>query len=109
MDGRIEIVHLLDERSSMRWRQDADRTLDRDSFNSLIRMNTTNPKTQQLIQQLANGIVSQVLGDKAMAEVIGEAPADPNNDEEQPLFEGRAALAVLLLAPLQQQVNPPAD
>jgi hypothetical protein len=70
---------------------------------------TTNPKTRQLIQQLANGIVSQVLGDKAMAEVIGEAPADPNNDEERPLFEGRAALAVLPLAPLQQQVTPSAN
>ena len=69
----------------------------------------TNPKTQQLIQQLANGIVSQVLGDKAMAEVVGKAPADPDNDEERSLFEGRAALAVLPLAPLQQQVIPPAD
>jgi hypothetical protein len=70
---------------------------------------TTNPKTQQLIQQLANGIVSQVLGDKTMTAVVGDAPADPDNGEERPLFEGRAALAVLPLAPLQQQVSPPVD
>jgi hypothetical protein len=34
-------------------------------------------------------MVSQVLVDKAMAEVIGETPTDLNDDEERPLFEGR--------------------
>ena len=56
-----------------------------------------------LMQQLANGIVTQVLGDKAMTTAVDKTLAAPDNDEERPLFEGRAALAVFPL----QQVNPP--
>ena len=66
----------------------------------------TNPATQQLIQRLAIGIITQVLGDKAMTTAVGKGQIDPENDEERPLFEGRPALAVYPLTPLQQ-VDPP--
>jgi hypothetical protein len=58
------------------------------------------------MQQLANGIVTQVLGNKAMTTTVGKTLADPDNDEKRPLFEGRAVLAVFPLASLQQ-VSPP--
>ena len=66
----------------------------------------TNPTTEQLIQRLAIGIITQVLGDKAMTTAVGKGQIDLEDDKERPLFEGRAALAVYPLTPLQQ-VEPP--
>lgn len=68
----------------------------------------TKPTTRQLIQRLANSIVPLVLGDEAMAAVVGNGSVNPEDDEERPLFEGRAVLAVLPVAALAM-VNPPVD
>jgi hypothetical protein len=60
-----------------------------------------------LINQ-ANSIVPLVLGDEAMAAVVGNSSVNPEDDEDRPLFEGRAVLTVLPVAALGA-VNPPVD
>ena len=68
----------------------------------------TKPATRQLIQRLANSIAPLVLGAEAMAAVVGNGLVNLEDDEEQPLFEGRAVLAVLPVAALAE-VNLPVD